>query len=123
MNKLKLLLLSIIATVACTAASAPVVVQGPVLPWRVQVDLNFDEAGAVSSAVPQVFFRQTITIDGEPVRKSHGSVTWDSVAKKDEPVSIKLADGSIVQTTRGAVLAAVLTIAETERQALSAPPN
>lgn len=117
MKKILALVLTITAALFCIAAAAPVVTEGPIVPWRVQVDLAFDDAGVVTSAVPQVFFHQKITVDGSELVKDHGSVTWDSVAKKDETVSIKLADGSTATTTRGAVLAAVLTIAESERTA------
>lgn len=118
MKKLLITLALLAVAVLGTAASAPTVTEGPVLPWRIQVDLAFDTSGsapAVSSASPQVFYRQTYTVDGAEILRDRGSVTWDSVAKANETVSITLANGTTATTTRGAVLAAVLVIAASER--------
>lgn len=103
------------------AASAPTVVEGPVVPWRVQCDLAISNAGVVTSAAPQVFYRQIITINGTEVPLDKGSVAWDSVATKDETITITLANGTTATTTRGAVLAAVIAIAAGERTAQAAP--
>lgn len=118
--KTTLLRLALVLAVALSLAASSVT-EGPVLPWRVQVDLGFNSAGAVTSAVPQVFFRQTITINGSELVKDHGSVSWDSVAKKDLPVTITLADGTTATTTRGKVLLAVVAIAAEEKAAQPAP--
>lgn len=111
-------LLAILAlSLACIlpASDAPVVTQGPVLPWRIQVDLAFTDEGDVTSASPQVFYNQKITVDDTTLVKDHGLVTWDSVAKAAEPVNIILADGTTATTTRGAVLLAVLVIGAQEK--------
>jgi len=94
---------------------------GPIIPWRIQVDLDCDAEGVPVFAKPQVFYEQKITIDGDPLIKDHGQISWDSIAKKDEPVAIKLSDGTIAETTRGGILAAVLAIGETERTAQQPP--
>lgn len=117
MKKLHTLLVFIVAAALAGAASTPVITQGPVLPWRVQVDLLFDANGVWTSASPQVFFRQAITIDGVEVQRDLGVIAWDSVAKKDSTIAIKLSDGSTATTTRGAVLTAVIAIAAQERAA------
>lgn len=121
MKKLLALCTLAAAAVFCTAASAPTVTEGPIVPWRIQVDLALDAAGTVTSANPQVFYHQTYTVDGAEIVRDRGSVSWDSVAKAAEPVTITLADGTTSTTTRGAVLGAVLAIAETERTAQASP--
>lgn len=114
MKKLLALALAIAALLSVAAVS---VSEGPVLPWRVQVDLTFAPDGTVASASPQVFFSQAITINGDTLTRDRGSVTWDSVEKRTATIAIRLADGSTATTTRGAVLASILAIAAEERTA------
>jgi hypothetical protein len=98
------------------------VTKGPVTPWRIQVpSLTFTDAGALSAARVEVFYKQEITVDGLKLTNDLPAVAWETVATKDQPVSVTLPDGSTVQTTRGAILAAVLAIAA-EEQAKANPP-
>lgn len=118
---MKRLLSIALAVAALLSLAAVTVTEGPVLPWRVQVDLAFAADGSVTSAKPQVFFSQTLTVNGEAITHDQGSVTWDSVEKRNAPIAIKLADGTTATTTRGAVLASILAIASEERAAASTP--
>jgi hypothetical protein len=114
---MKKLLALALATAALLSVAAVSVSEGPILPWRVQVDLTFAPDGTVASASPQVFFSQAITINGDTLTRDRGSVTWDSVEKRTATIAIRLADGSTATTTRGAVLASILAIAAEERTA------
>lgn len=111
----------IIAALGLFSLAAISVTESAVQPWRIQVDLTFNADGSLKTAAPQVFFGQTITIDGQTINRDLGSVTWDSVAKRTLPISIKLADGSTATTTRGAVLAAIIAAASEERAAQATP--
>lgn len=94
----------------------PNVTKGPVTPWRIQVpSLSFNDAGALTAARVEVFFRQEITVDDLKLTNDLPVVAWETVETKDQPVTVTLPDGSTVQTTRGAILAAVLAIAAEEQ--------
>ncbi|HEY1109136.1 MAG TPA: hypothetical protein VGE76_10905 [Opitutaceae bacterium] len=114
MKKLLLPLLLLVTAVLGMAASS-VITLGTPRPWRVQVDIAYNADGTVASANPQVYFRRGLTVDGvaqAPV--DAGFVTWDSVAKKDETVTITLANGTTAQTTRGNLLAATIAVGVAE---------
>lgn len=115
MKKLAILILSALLAAVAFAAASITAIEGPALPWRVQVDLTFTDAGTVASASPQVFYSKKITVGDTVLTRDLGAITWDSVATKDSTVTITLADGTTATTTRGKVLAAVLAIAESER--------
>jgi hypothetical protein len=112
---MKKLCLFILAAAFSTAADAPSVVEGPIVPWRIQVDLVFDAEGAVTSAKPKVYYQQTITVGATALVKDHGVISWDSVAKAADEIAITLADGSPATTTRGRVLQAIIAIAAQEK--------
>jgi hypothetical protein len=112
---MKNILIFLLAAALCSAASAPSVTEGPIVPWRIQVDLAFDGDGVITSAAPKVYYRQTIMVDATAVVIDRGSILWDSVAKANEEVTISLANGGTATTTRGKILAAVIAIAAEER--------
>jgi cytoskeletal protein RodZ len=112
---MKKLCLLILAAALSTAADAPSVVEGPIVPWRIQVDLVFDSEGAVTSAKPKVYYQQTITVGGTALVKDHGVISWDSVAKAGDEIEITLANSSTATTTRGRVLQAIIAIAAQEK--------
>lgn len=71
------------------------------------------------SGVVQAFFETALTADGETFRQPWVAVQWPVAS--DTPVQVIDAAGNPVVTTRAALFAAVMSIAEAEFAAQTAP--